>query len=124
VGLKGGLFLHRSRMWIWSLFDLIQIVSFLWFPLILLIALGCFRVFMDLLLVKGTVTSEFSCRIWAFLLVEYGGCDFGSSPTHFMDFVQTNAMVDLGFVGNKFTWSNHRCGNANIQEQLDNGLAN
>jgi hypothetical protein len=70
-------------MWILSLFDLIKIVSFAWFPLILLIALGCFRVFMDLLLVKGTVTSEFSYRIWAFLLLEHGGCDFGSSPTDF-----------------------------------------
>jgi hypothetical protein len=111
-------------MWILSLFDLIQIVPFAWFTLILLIALGCFRVFMDLLLVKGAVTSNLSCRIWAFLLVKHGDCDFGSSPIDFVDFVQTNTVVDLGFIGNKFTWGNHWCGNANIQEQLDKGLAN
>ena len=42
----------------------------------------------------------------------------------FYDFVQTNALVDLGFVGNNFTWSNHRYGRANIKERLDRGLAN
>lgn len=42
----------------------------------------------------------------------------------FVDFVHSNALVDLGFVGNKFTWSNHRKGRANIRERLDSGLAN
>jgi hypothetical protein len=33
-----------------------------------------------------------------------GGCDFGSSSHgNFVDFVHSNALVDLGFVGNKFT---------------------
>jgi hypothetical protein len=40
------------------------------------------------------------------------------------DFVNSNALVDLGFVGNRFTWSNHRSGSANIRERLDRGFAN
>lgn len=54
-----------------------------------------------------------------------GGRDFGSSShSDFMDFVNSNALVDLGFVGNRFTWSNHRVGRANIRERLDRGFAN
>jgi exonuclease III len=54
-----------------------------------------------------------------------GGRSFGSSSQgDFADFVQFNALVDLGFFGNKFTWSNHRPGRANIRERLDRGLAN
>ena len=54
-----------------------------------------------------------------------GGRSFGStSHMDFVDFVQTNALVDLGFVGNNFTWSNHRSSRANIRERLDHGLAN
>jgi len=54
-----------------------------------------------------------------------GGRNFGSSShIDFVDFVHSNALVDLGFVGNKFTWSNHRKGRANIRERLDRGLAN
>jgi hypothetical protein len=32
-------------------------------------------------------------------------------------------MVDLGFSGNPFTWSNNRQGCHNIKEQLDRGIA-
>jgi hypothetical protein len=54
-----------------------------------------------------------------------GGHDFGSSShNEFTDFVNSNALVDLGFVGNRFTWSNHRSGSANIRERLDRGFAN
>jgi hypothetical protein len=54
-----------------------------------------------------------------------GGRSFGSSShLDFVDFVQSNALVDLVFVGNKFTWSNHRSGIANIRKRLDRGLAN
>jgi hypothetical protein len=54
-----------------------------------------------------------------------GGRDFGSaSHGNFADFVNSNALVDLGFVGNKFTWSNCRMGRENIRERLDRGLAN
>jgi hypothetical protein len=38
--------------------------------------------------------------------------------------VHSNALVDLGFVGNKFTWSNCRAGRKNIRERVDRGLAN
>jgi hypothetical protein len=54
-----------------------------------------------------------------------GGRAFGSSAHgDFADFVHSNALIDLGFVGNKFTWSNHRWGSDNIRERLDRGLAN
>jgi hypothetical protein len=54
-----------------------------------------------------------------------GGRNFGL-PSHldFFDFVHSNALIDLGFVGNKFTWSNHLFGGDNIREILDYGLAN
>jgi hypothetical protein len=32
-------------------------------------------------------------------------------------------MIDLGFAGNPFTWSNNRLGLENIKERLDKGLA-
>lgn len=38
--------------------------------------------------------------------------------------MNSNALVDLGFVANRFTWSNHRGGSANIRERLDMGFAN
>jgi hypothetical protein len=47
-----------------------------------------------------------------------------SSHNEFTDFVNSNALVDLGFVGNRFAWSNHRSGSANIRERLDRGFAN
>jgi hypothetical protein len=54
-----------------------------------------------------------------------GSREFGtSSHGNFIDFVNYNALVDLGFVGNKFTWSNCRTGRDNIRERLDRGLAN
>ncbi|KAL8477753.1 hypothetical protein ACS0TY_029888 [Phlomoides rotata] len=33
-------------------------------------------------------------------------------------------LFDLGFVSNKFTWSNKQAGVGNIQERLDRGLVN
>jgi hypothetical protein len=54
-----------------------------------------------------------------------GGHSFGStSRNNFAYFVHFYAPVDLGFVGNKFTWSNHCSGRDNIREMLDRGLAN
>jgi hypothetical protein len=56
---------------------------------------------------------------------KFGGRPFGSlSHRLFEDFVHSNALIDLGFNGNKFTWSNHRQGHVNIRERLDRGLAN
>jgi exonuclease III len=54
-----------------------------------------------------------------------GGREFGSaSYGNFVDFVHSYALVDLGFVRNKYTWSNHRTRRDNIRERLDRGLAN
>ncbi|GLT65286.1 hypothetical protein SLA2020_377250 [Shorea laevis] len=54
-----------------------------------------------------------------------GGRNFGSSSHNvFVDFVHSNGLVDLGFSGNPFTWSNKRQGIHNIKERLDRGLSN
>jgi hypothetical protein len=54
-----------------------------------------------------------------------GGCSHGTiSHRHFEDFVHANALIDLGFNGYRFNWSNHQQGRANIREILDRGLAN
>jgi hypothetical protein len=54
-----------------------------------------------------------------------GGRTFVSSSTDpFFNFVHSNGLVDLGFVGNPYTWSNKRLGLANIKERLDRSFAN
>jgi len=40
-----------------------------------------------------------------------------------MDFINTFGMVDLGFSGNPYTWSNHRQGLGLIKERLDRSFA-
>jgi hypothetical protein len=40
------------------------------------------------------------------------------------DFMSTLGMVDLGFSGNPFTWSNHRQGSGLIKERLGRCIAN
>jgi hypothetical protein len=40
------------------------------------------------------------------------------------DFMDAFGMVDLGFLGNPFTWSNHRQGFDLIKEQLDRSIVN
>jgi hypothetical protein len=53
-----------------------------------------------------------------------GGLPYASSSMDFFhDFVNTNGMVDLGFIGTPFTWSNHRDGHNLIRQRLDRGLA-
>ena len=42
---------------------------------------------------------------------------------HFITFLDSFGMIDLGFFGNPFTWSNKRQGNYLIKERLDRGLA-
>lgn len=42
----------------------------------------------------------------------------------FKDCLDRCGLVDLGFEGHKFTWSNKQAGVHNIQERLDRGLAN
>lgn len=39
-------------------------------------------------------------------------------------FLRTTGMIDLGFSGNPYTWSNGRKGRGLIMERLDRGLAN
>jgi len=53
-----------------------------------------------------------------------GGLPYASSSTdYFHDFVNSYGLVDLGFTGNPFTWSNHRNGHNLIRQRLDRGLA-
>jgi hypothetical protein len=46
-----------------------------------------------------------------------------SSHCPFRNFIDHFGMIDVGFVGNPFTWSNNRQGLENIKEILDRGLA-
>ena len=56
---------------------------------------------------------------------KYGGTPFAcSSMDPFLSFLDSFGMVDLGFVGNPFSWSN-KCQNHHlIKERLDQGIAN
>ena len=38
--------------------------------------------------------------------------------------IDNAGLIDLGFDGNPFTWTNKRAGLANIQERLDRGMVN
>ncbi|KAF9602068.1 hypothetical protein IFM89_024835 [Coptis chinensis] len=40
------------------------------------------------------------------------------------DFIQQEGLIDLGYSGNSFTWTNGREGRANVKQRLDRGLAN
>jgi hypothetical protein len=54
-----------------------------------------------------------------------GGQPFASSSSNpFTDFMDGYGMIDLGFCGNLYTWSNHRQGSNLIKERLDRGIAN
>jgi hypothetical protein len=46
-----------------------------------------------------------------------------SSNGPFRRFIDHFGMIDVGFAGNPFTWSNNRSGLENIKERLDRGLA-
>ena len=53
-----------------------------------------------------------------------GGRPVASSSHYpFKHFIDHHGLVDLGFVGNLFTWSNNRQGPDTIKERLDKGLA-
>jgi hypothetical protein len=47
-----------------------------------------------------------------------------TSHNNFLDFVQSNGLIDLGYSGNPFTWNNKRQGRENLRERLDRGLSN
>lgn len=54
-----------------------------------------------------------------------GGNPFASSSNNnFSNNLDDLGLVDLGFHGNQFTWTNKRAGSDNIQERLDRGVAN
>lgn len=47
-----------------------------------------------------------------------------SSQVPFISFIHSNGLIDLGYSGNPFTWTNKRQGKANIRELLDQCLSN
>lgn len=54
-----------------------------------------------------------------------GGRPFASSSYNpFSNFMDSCGLIDLGFKGQKFTWSNNRDGVAKICERLDRAIAN
>lgn len=54
-----------------------------------------------------------------------GGRLFASSSSGgFQEVINSCGLVDLGFNGNSFTWTNERQGNANIKKRIDCGVAN
>ncbi|KAL3617220.1 hypothetical protein CASFOL_038967 [Castilleja foliolosa] len=54
-----------------------------------------------------------------------GGLPYASSSKHSLyDNLDSLGLIDLGFAGNPFTWSNQRTGSANIQQRLDRAVAN
>jgi exonuclease III len=54
---------------------------------------------------------------------EGGHVGSSSSPNFLKDLLFDLGAVDLGFVGNSFTWSNRRWGRGSIRERLDRGIA-
>jgi hypothetical protein len=56
---------------------------------------------------------------------KFGGRPYAcSSNDTFHGFLNSFGMIDLGFTGNPFTWSNKRRGDQLIKERLDRGVAN
>jgi hypothetical protein len=56
-------------------------------------------------------------------LDKLGGRPFNAlSHNDFGYFMNAFGMIDLGFLGNPFTWSNHRQGHGLIKERLDRGV--
>lgn len=42
----------------------------------------------------------------------------------FVDLIRTGGLIDVGFKGNRYTWTNRWCGQANIHERIDRGFIN
>ena len=54
-----------------------------------------------------------------------GGKPFASSSTNgFSNLISYHGLIDLGFSGNPFTWSNKRPCRANIKERIDRAVSN
>jgi hypothetical protein len=57
-------------------------------------------------------------------LEKLGGCPVASfSHYSFRNFIDRHGLVDIGFVGNPYTWFNKRKGFAIVKERLDRALA-
>jgi len=53
---------------------------------------------------------------------KFGGLPYATSfRDFFRSFMNTCGMIDLGFSGNPFTWSNHQDGSHLIKQRLDRG---
>lgn len=54
-----------------------------------------------------------------------GGLSFASSSSSSMrNRVDALGLIDMGFIGNPYTWTNKRPAKANVKERLDRALAN
>ncbi|CAN1820416.1 hypothetical protein LINPERHAP1_LOCUS29088 [Linum perenne] len=52
-----------------------------------------------------------------------GGLPLRNESTEpFKDFISANELMDLGFTGQRYTWTNFHVGNGNIKERLDKSL--
>ncbi|KAJ9169058.1 hypothetical protein P3X46_020526 [Hevea brasiliensis] len=51
-----------------------------------------------------------------------GNNHFLSSVNHCRSFINDMRLLNLGFIGPKFTWNNKRGGNNNIQERINRAL--
>lgn len=56
---------------------------------------------------------------------KWGGNQFNASKAKAcLDFIASSNLIDLGYVGPKFTWTNKRRGLANVKERLHEALDN
>ncbi|KAL7157223.1 hypothetical protein ABFS83_02G063300 [Erythranthe nasuta] len=108
-------------------------------PSILVILLGSLQAFTALVPPLGnwdqltTISNSFS---GAWLVIgdfnsitsqaeKRGGNSFASSSRHtLLTDLKSLGLIDLGYHGSSFTWSNKRNGKANIQQRNDRGVAN
>lgn len=55
----------------------------------------------------------------------FGGKNFGSTSRKYLEnFITDTGLIDIGFIGNIFTWRNKREGLGHIRQRLDRALAN
>nr|DAD30362.1 TPA_asm: hypothetical protein HUJ06_009213 [Nelumbo nucifera] len=55
---------------------------------------------------------------------EGGRSSSSSSRSEFQRVIDNCSLIDMGFSGNRYTWTNKRVGLANVRERLDRMLAN
>lgn len=91
--------------------------SFVYGPPILMMR----AVFWDWLTTIGTTFLGLWCLIGDFNALLHqddkdGGRPISSSSTGFQKFINDFGLIDMGFLGHLYTWSNRRSGKANMQE--------